>query len=67
MTASHRTAILSQFPEAGGRVAMLSPERHDVIDPIGGTLETYRKCAAQIRKHLAGRLDTLVGQFSGGR
>ena len=67
MTASHRTAILSQFPEAGGRVAMLSPERHDVIDPIGGTLETYRKCAAQIRKHLTGRLDTLVGQFSGGR
>jgi protein-tyrosine phosphatase len=67
MTASHRTTILAQFPESGGRVAMLSTDRLDVIDPIGGTLETYRKCAAQIRKHLADRLDTLDGQLSGGR
>ena len=63
MTASHRANILAQFPEAGGRVAMLSPDRHDVIDPIGGTLATYRKCAEQIREHLAGRLDTLVSQL----
>ena len=59
MTASHRTALLAHFPEAGGRVAMLSPDKIDVIDPIGGTLETYRKCAAEIRKHLARRVDTL--------
>jgi protein-tyrosine-phosphatase/tRNA A37 threonylcarbamoyladenosine synthetase subunit TsaC/SUA5/YrdC len=59
MTASHRAALLAQFPEAGGRVAMLSPDRRDVLDPIGGSLETYRKCAAQIREHLAARLDTL--------
>jgi protein-tyrosine phosphatase len=66
MTASHRANILAQFPEAGGRVAMLSPDRHDVIDPIGGTLATYRKCAEQIRKHLVARLDTLGSQFFGG-
>ena len=66
MTASHRATILAQFPEVGGRVAMLSPDRHDVIDPIGGTLTTYRKCAEQIREHLASRLDTLGLQlFSG--
>ncbi len=59
MTASHRAALLAQFPEAGGRVALLSPDRRDVIDPIGGSLETYRKCAGQIREHLAARLDTL--------
>jgi len=62
MTASHRTAILSQFPEAGGRVTLLAPDRVDVIDPIGGTLETYRKCAAEIRKHLAGRVATLFDE-----
>ena len=67
MTASHRTNILAQFPEAGGRVAMLSPDRHDVIDPIGGTLATYRKCAEQIREHLVRRLDTLGSQLFGGR
>jgi protein-tyrosine phosphatase len=66
MTASHRANILAQFPESGGRVAMLSPDRHDVIDPIGGTLATYRKCAEQIREHLANRLDTLGSQLFGG-
>lgn len=59
MTASHRAAVLAQFPEAGGRVEMLSPDRRDVIDPIGGSLETYRNCALQIREHLLARLDTL--------
>ena len=66
MTASHRANILAQFPESGGRVAMLSPDRHDVIDPIGGTLATYRKCAEQIREHLTNRLDTLECQLFGG-
>ena len=60
MTASHRAAILARFPEAGGRVAMLSADRVDVIDPIGGSLETYRKCARQIHEHLTARLDTLA-------
>jgi protein-tyrosine-phosphatase/tRNA A37 threonylcarbamoyladenosine synthetase subunit TsaC/SUA5/YrdC len=59
MTASHRAAILAQFPEAGGRVAMLSPDRRDVLDPVGGSLDTYRSCAGQIRGHLAARMDTL--------
>jgi protein-tyrosine phosphatase len=59
MTAAHRAAILAQFPEAGGRVSMLAPDRQDVIDPIGGSLETYRSCARQIHGHLVARLDTL--------
>ncbi len=63
MTAAHRAAILAQFPEAGGRVAMLSPDRHDVLDPIGGPLETYRACAQQIRGHLAARMDTLGAEL----
>jgi len=59
MTASHRAALLGQFPEAGDRVAMLSPDRRDVLDPIGGSLETYRSCARQIREHLVARMGTL--------
>ena len=66
MTATHRAAIVAQFPDAGARVAMLSPERKDVIDPIGGPVATYRKCADQIRAHVAVRLDTLNGQLPGG-
>jgi len=59
MTASHRAALLAQFPEAGDRVAMLSPDRRDVIDPIGGSLDIYRSCARQISEHLAARIATL--------
>jgi len=59
MTAAHRAAILAQFPEAGGRVTMLSPDRQDVLDPIGGSLDIYRRCARQIHGHLTARLDTL--------
>jgi len=59
MTASHRAAVLAQFPEAGGRVSLLAPDRRDVIDPIGGSLDTYRTCARQILAHLEARMDTL--------
>ena len=59
MTAAHRAAILAQFPDLADRVWMLSPGRRDVIDPIGGSQETYRRCAAQIREHLESRIDTL--------
>jgi protein-tyrosine phosphatase len=59
MTATHRAALLAQFPEAGGRVTMLSPDRRDVIDPIGGSLENYRSCALQIEAHMRERIDTL--------
>ncbi|NBW96901.1 MAG: low molecular weight protein arginine phosphatase [Planctomycetia bacterium] len=59
MTAAHRAAVLAQFPEAGGRTAVLSPDRLDVLDPIGGPVATYRKCAEQIRQHLIARLDTI--------
>ncbi|MFM7185567.1 MAG: Sua5/YciO/YrdC/YwlC family protein [Planctomycetota bacterium] len=59
MTAAHRAAILAQFPEAGGRVALLATDRRDVVDPVGGSLETYRNCARQIHGHLVARMDTL--------
>lgn len=59
MTAAHRAAILAQFPEAGGRVAVLATDRRDVVDPVGGSLETYRNCARQIHGHIAARMATL--------
>jgi protein-tyrosine phosphatase len=59
MTNAHRAAILAQFPEAADRVAVLSPDRADVVDPIGGPVEAYRQCAGQIRAHLEVRIATL--------
>lgn len=56
MTASHRDAILARWPEAGSRTAMLCQSGQNVSDPIGGPTEVYRRCAAQIRAEIEGRL-----------
>jgi protein-tyrosine phosphatase len=63
MTAAHRDSLVAQFPQAGARVSLLSPNRQDVIDPIGGSLDIYRRCARQIRGHLVARMDTLAAEF----
>lgn len=52
MTRNHRQAILSDFPEAADRTHLVSQDRGDVADPIGGTTEQYRRCADQIDSHL---------------
>ncbi|MCS7303681.1 MAG: L-threonylcarbamoyladenylate synthase [Thermoguttaceae bacterium] len=56
MTHSHRQAIVDQWPEAAERTLLLSPEGIDIADPIGGSVERYRRCAQQIHRALAVRL-----------
>jgi len=53
MTRGHREAILAQWPDARDRVFLLSQDRGDVADPIGGPSELYRRCADQIDAFLA--------------
>lgn len=53
MTRAHREAIVSQWPEAGGRVHLLMPDGSDVGDPIGCPAEVYESCAAQLKQGLA--------------
>lgn len=53
MTRSHREAILGHWPEARNRTFIISNERGDVSDPIGGSAELYRRCAEQIDSYLA--------------
>ncbi|HTN74033.1 MAG TPA: Sua5/YciO/YrdC/YwlC family protein [Pirellulaceae bacterium] len=59
MTRGHREAILAQWPDAAGRVELVSRERTDIADPIGGPAELYRRCADQIEAHLAKWVDDL--------
>ncbi len=56
MTRSHREAIVEQWPEAAERTELLAVDESDICDPIGGPLERYRFCAAQIQEALAHRL-----------
>ncbi len=60
MTAGLRHAIVSQWPAAASRTRVLCPDGSDVSDPIGGPLERYQRCAAQIQTAIAARLDELL-------
>jgi len=59
MTRSHREAIVAQWPSAAERTRLMSPEGEDISDPIGGTVERYRRCIAEIGEAMNGRLDEL--------
>ncbi|MFM7074354.1 MAG: Sua5/YciO/YrdC/YwlC family protein [Planctomycetota bacterium] len=52
MTRGHRDALLRQWPEAATRTRLLSRSTVDVSDPIGGPLDVYQRCAAQIDQYL---------------
>lgn len=47
MTGAHYDRVLESFPKTEGKLFTLTPR--DISDPFGGDLETYRRCAAEIR------------------
>lgn len=53
MTKQHMRAILYMAPEVGRKVRLLDPEGSDIADPIGGTVQDYRRCAEQIQRSVA--------------
>ncbi len=59
MTRSHREAILAQWPSAATRARLLCRDGADISDPIGGPLERYEQCLAQIREELSARVAEL--------
>jgi tRNA threonylcarbamoyl adenosine modification protein (Sua5/YciO/YrdC/YwlC family) len=59
MSQSHREAIVAQWPSAAERTRLLAADGRDVGDPIGGSLERYRRCLAEITAELQDRLETL--------
>jgi protein-tyrosine phosphatase len=65
MTRSHREAIVSQWPALAGRVHLLCRDGSDVSDPVGGTLEQYRRCAEQIERQVAAWLEEVLVHRAG--
>ena len=59
MSRSHREAILAHWPAAAERTRLLAHDAADVVDPIGGPLERYRRCAAEIENELQYQLNQL--------
>ncbi|MBX3425040.1 MAG: threonylcarbamoyl-AMP synthase [Pirellulales bacterium] len=56
LTAAHRHAILRRWPDAAARTHTLRPDGGDIADPIGGPVEVYQQCAAQIEQALRERV-----------
>lgn len=57
MTPSHLAAVRDASPDLATRASLLDPDGGAVDDPIGGDLEVYRDCLAQMGAHLAHWLD----------
>jgi protein-tyrosine phosphatase len=52
MTRGHRDAILAQWPHAATRTALVCRDQSDVSDPIGGSLDVYRRCLQQLDRQI---------------
>jgi protein-tyrosine phosphatase len=48
MTAGHRKAIVSQWPDLELRTHVFAANHRDISDPIGQTNEVYAKCAEEL-------------------
>lgn len=55
MTRSHLSVILNSVPAVADRVFLIDPEG-DIEDPIGGGVDVYDRCQAQIGRGLEQRL-----------
>lgn len=51
MTRDHRAAIVHAWPEAAAKTTTLAGGQ-DVEDPVGGSIDLYRRTAGQISTHL---------------
>jgi len=59
MTADQMGEILAMYPWSRGKVMLLDGKGRPIMDPHGGDLETYRRCACQIEKALRKRTGDL--------
>jgi protein arginine phosphatase len=63
MTRHHQEAIQAEFPEAQGKVYLLSQlvdRSFDIEDPYGGSLDDYELCAADLQNILTDGYDRLA-------
>lgn len=64
LTERHRRVLCEARPDLADRIKLLSRDGGDISDPIGSSLEDYRKCAAQISDNLRSWVDELFRKES---
>ncbi len=57
MSAMHKKILLDWMPSLDTKVKLIHSEGRDIEDPIGGSLERYRKCAESINACIRRILD----------
>ncbi len=63
MTQDHRDSILAARPDISDRLDLLSREREDISDPIGGGKSEYQTCEQEIEKNIRVILNEMkIGQ-----
>jgi protein-tyrosine phosphatase len=55
MTAAHVARIHAVWPDAADRVTTLAPDGHDIADPFGASLPTYRQVRDEIAQAISAR------------
>jgi protein-tyrosine-phosphatase len=63
MTSGHAEALRAEFPEARGRIRLLSEMSgppYDVRDPYGGTLDQYRQTANELESLIDRGIERIV-------
>ncbi|TWU07724.1 Sua5/YciO/YrdC/YwlC family protein [Stieleria varia] len=63
MTRGHQAAILAAWPEMHDRVFTLRHDGGDITDPVGMSVDTYRRCAEQMDSELDKWIDRLDDDF----
>jgi protein-tyrosine phosphatase len=61
MTPEHRNAVLDLVPAAASKVEQLDPD-NPVPDPISGGPQEYRRCAEQIERAAAARVEEFLNE-----
>lgn len=64
LTERHRRVLCDARPDLADRIKLLSRNGVDIDDPIGGSLDDYRYCAAQISDNIRIWVDELFRKDS---
>jgi protein-tyrosine phosphatase len=60
MTQGHLHSVVHQFPDGRDRCRLLAADGSDISDPLGSDLQVYRRCAAEIVRHLDSLVSTWI-------
>ncbi|MDG2185376.1 MAG: L-threonylcarbamoyladenylate synthase [Mariniblastus sp.] len=63
LTANHKRAIVSRWPDAVSRTHTIRLDGRDISDPIGMPVDVYQNCAEQMDEHLRGWVEKLAPEI----